>query len=318
VNPRHHPVPVVSALALIVCASIAAFDATGADRARVSAHISPHPIRIGEPASIEIAVVTAPNRRVLPLVTPDELQDVQIEVVEELPVETQPANWIHRMRIRFRPRDTGKLFWPRTELSVESPDGSIEELILEPVPFEVTSILHLYPLQLAPFGARSAPPRRIDVVSHGSIALGIFMAAAALILLALLRRRIRGRPRPEPGTRKDESWTLALDELGRAAASDDPAAAANTTAAALREYMERRFGASVRARTTEELLRATPPFGATSRWPTFTALLLELDAARFSPRTGGRRHSPAPGRFTELVDRARIFVESSIPPEALR
>jgi hypothetical protein len=187
---------------------------------------------------------------------------------------------------------------------------------LASVPLRVRSVLPAYPGRSEPFGARSAPERVQE--AHPLTRIGI-VGGCLLILLVLaafaLRRRT-GRARPEAAPPAEPAWTEALGALGRAGA--EPADAANAMATALRRYMARRFGAAAKALTSEELADHTPPFAATSRWPTFVSLLLDLDALRFRPRRGVRAETTGADRIEALRTRSRDFIVDSTPPEALQ
>jgi len=292
----------------------------GATRGPISAsaHVSPHSIRVGERATVEIAIVTPPDHRILPLAPPRDLRNLEVELAETLPIEKQEDRWNHVIRVRFRPREIGSLAWPTTVLEIETPNGATEKRVLESLPFEVKSVLHSYGGRSEPFPARPAPPPRRKGFAVQRVALGAFIAASLLALFFVLKRRGARLPPPVAPAAEGKPWAVALNDLGNAAETADPGAAAAATAAALRRYMERRFGALTRAQTTEELAGATPPFGATSRWPTFTALLLELDTLRFSPRRSPEQAPVESECVGELLDRSREFVEASMPPEALR
>jgi hypothetical protein len=284
----------------------------------VSASVSPDSIRVGAPAFLEIVVATPPDHRLLPVDPPQDLRNLEFESAETKPADESGTRWTHSVRVRFRPRETGTLAWPETVLEIEGPDGSILRRVLEPVPIEVESILPLYAGRSQPFGVRPAPPLPVEGISPARIAFGLFAAISASLALLWFRRSFARRTRRVKVSAAEKPWALALSDLGIAAATDDPAASASTTAAALRHYMHRRFGASTLAQTSEELARSAPPFAATSRWSTFTTLLLELDSVRFAPRTGVGSPSQTTRRVSELLDRSRRFVEASTPPEALR
>lgn len=308
----------LTALAFFVASAVPLSAGATQGSISVSAHISPHSMRVGETATIEIAVVTPPDHRILPLALPQDLRDLEIESAETLPIAKQGDRWTHSIRVRFRPHEIGRLAWPNTELAIETPDGAAARRTLERVPFEVRSILHLYGGRSEPFGARQAPPLRAAGLSATFVTLAIVGVAALLALLVVRRRRSTRRKPGLARTAHEDPWTIALNDLGNAGNALDPGTAASRTAEVLRRYMERRFGASTLTLTTEELADATPPFGAISRWPAFTTLLFDLDTLRFSPRNHHDASSKDAGRIDELLDRSREFVEASLPPEALR
>jgi len=280
----------------------------------VSARVSTRTIRIGDRATLEIAIRTPPECGVSSFVSPAGLVDIEVDSVSPTRVEKTLPRWIHRTQIAFRPRKTGRLEWPAIAFTIDRPDGSEAIVSTEPVHFEVGSVLPRFSGRIEPFGARSAPPPAngsASALRALTVALGILAIAAASIPIARGVRRIRAR---RPATPAEKPWARALRELERAETQVDDFAAAETAAITLRRYMEQRFHAATRARTAEELANATPPFGATSRWPTFTELLLELDSVRFSHGRTARAVRGAP----ELVERVRRFIESSIPLEPLR
>ncbi len=289
---------------------------------RATAVLEPPRIRIGDRAALEVAVITPPDYRSLPFAPPEEVAGFEILGAEALPVEREPARWIHRTRVHLRARDVGSLAWPEGSVQITAPDGIPSRLPLAALPIEVVSVLPEIPDRTAPFGARPAPPRGGAKVALAAAALGSLLTLAAVGLVALARRRIGMRAPAEspPAPPAEPPWTAALGDLdrARAALATDPPAAANATAAALRRYMARRFGAAAEARTTEELEIAAPPFAATSRWPVFVSLLRELDALRFPPPERGAERSTLAAQVEALMRRAEEFVAESTPPEPLR
>jgi hypothetical protein len=289
---------------------------------RATAVLEPPRIRIGDRAALEVAVITPPDYRSLPIAPPEEVAGFEILGAEALPVEREPARWVHRTRVHLRARDVGSFAWPEGSVQITSPDGAPSRLPLAAVPLEVVSVLPEVPERTAPFGARPAPPRGRAKVALSAAALGSLLTLTAVGLVALARRRTGTRAPAEspPAAPAEPPWTAALGDLDRArtALATDPPAAANATAAALRRYMARRFGAAAETRTTEELEIATPPFAATSRWPVFVSLLRELDALRFPPPERGAQPSTLAAQLEALMRRAEEFVAESTPPEPLR
>lgn len=289
---------------------------------RATAVLEPPRIRIGDRAALEVAVVTPPDYRLLPLALPDAVAGFEILDAEALPVEKEPSRWVHRTRVNLRARDVGRFAWPEGSVEIAAPGGAPSRLPLAPLPLEVVSVLPELPDRTAPFGARPAPARGRASVALPAAALGSLVTLAAVGLVVLGRRRKGRRARAEtpPAPPAEASWTAARGDLDRTRAvlATDPSAAADATAVALRHYMARRFGAAAEARTTEELGLATPPFAATSHWPVFVSLLRELDALRFPPPPGGAHRSELTAQVEALVSRAEALVEASTPPEPLR
>jgi hypothetical protein len=289
---------------------------------RATAVLEPPQIRIGDRAALEVAVVTPPGYRSLPITPPEEVAGFEILGAEALPVQKEPSRWVHRTRVHLRAREVGRFAWPEGSVQVAAPDGAPSRLPLAPLRLEVVSVLPEVPDRVAPFGARPAPRRGGATVALPAAALGSLLTLAAVGLVVLARRRIgmRAPAAVPPAARAEPPWTAARGDLdrSRAALATDPAAAADATATALRRYMARRFGAAAEARTTEELEIAAPPFAATSRWPVFVSLLRELDALRFRPPPSGAERSTLAVQVEALVSRAEEFVEESTPPEPLR
>ncbi len=287
---------------------------------RATALLEPPRIRVGELATLEVAVVTPPDHRVTPYRPPQAVRGFWLLDAEALPTLRSGNGLIHRTRIRIRARDVGGFVWPAGQIEVERPDGSAERVALAALPIEVVSVLPEFPDRLIPFGVRPLP----EVLKPRSIlapaAAGALAALACVGLVTLARRR-RARRVPAPGVRAhgEAPWNAARRALARAEriAVDDPRSAAGRGALVLREFMAGRFGADAVARTTEELAEAKPPFGAKSRWPAFVALLRRFDAIHFRPASGESREE-AEARVRPALDEARAFVEEARPPEALQ
>jgi hypothetical protein len=289
---------------------------------RATVILEPPQIRIGDRATLEVAVITPPGHRSLPFSPPESVAGFEILGAEALPVEKQPSRWVHRTRVHLRARDVGSFAWPEGGVDVTAPDGTPSRLTLAPLPLEVVSVLPEYPDRMAPFAARPAPPRADATGVLPAAAAGSLLTLAAVGLVALARRwkKVQAAPTADDAPAASPPWTAAQRDLDRARATlaTDPCGAADAAAAALRRYMTRRFGALAVACTTEELEVATPPFAATSRWPAFVSLLHELDALRFPPQPRDARRPALASRIEDLVVRAQEFVDASTPPEALR
>jgi hypothetical protein len=275
-------------------------------------------IRIADPVEIDIRVTTAPGRRVLRPELPADLAGFEILDWQLLPVVREPGLWIHDQAVRLRAREVGRFEWPALRIPVLKADGTRTALELGAIALDVRSILREHPHRTAPFGARTAPDPQQDSPAHGMMlaaaAAGTALALAAAAALVRVRRRRRTTPAPTEAP--PAPWNEALAELDRAAANE-PTPACHRAAAVLRSYMDRRFGARSRTHTTEELATTVPPYGATSRWPTFVALLQDFDDLRFrpDPRDSG---DLAHGAVDAALTRARAFVTATTPPEGLR
>ena len=283
-----------------------------------SATLQAAEIRIGDRPTIDIRITTAPERSVLPPELPAALTGIEIVEWQTRPVVRGPRSWIHSQTVTLRAREIGRFEWPALQLTVASPDGAHELLELPAIPLPVGSIRAEHPGRSAPYGARAAPPRAQPRGSapFALAAAGFSIALAAAVLLVFARRR--GRDTGTPLASAPPAWSEARSELERAAElAHDPAVASHHAAAALRRYVDRRFGARTRTLTTEELAVCDPPYGATSRWPELVALLRALDELRFRPA------ALEPGdclrsAFTAALASAHEFVETTIPPEGLR
>jgi MYXO-CTERM domain-containing protein len=285
---------------------------------RARASVEPPEIRIGERAVLEIVVASPPDRRLLPFATPESPTGFEVLAVEVLPVEERSVGWLHRTRVQLRARDVGSFAWPQMNLELVDANGATTTVSLPHLPLRVRSILPAYPGRSEPFGARGAPKRTDAEPWPVGIAIGAAFSLILLGLAALTLRRRRRRALPEHTPLGEPAWTEALRTLGLAGPGAEPADAANAMVATLHRYMLRRFGAAQKALTSEELADVTPPFAATSRWPTFVSLLRDLDALRFGPRGHAESRTTDSARIEALRDRARAFVADSTPPEALQ
>jgi hypothetical protein len=275
--------------------------------------LEPPILAVGQVSEATLAVTTPPDHTLRLPEPPAELPGFWVLGVEPLPVERSDARWVHRVRVRLRARAVGPSAWPETRLAVETPDGSLQEIVVPEQPLEVVSVLAEAPDRVAPFGYSAPEPPPAAGASWISALAGAAAALVAVALVALARRR---RSHVEPEAREPArapAWDEARVALAAAAAraGDDPAGAADDAAHALRRYVGRRFAAQTVARTTPELAAGPPPFGARSSWPAFLALLVRLDAARFPPDAD-------PSDVGATVQQALAFVDDTEPPEELR
>jgi hypothetical protein len=296
--------------------------ATAPTSARATLVLEPARIGVGQVGELELAVVTPPGHALRPWTPPAEVEGVWVLDSRALPVEKTAERWVYRTRVRVRPRSAGSFVWPGGSLEVEAPDGSTSSVGWDELAVEVPSLLPEYPGRTTPFGAR-APARPVTApAAHvwAPAALGALftLACVGLVALARARRRAAARPPPTPAPPRPPPWQAARAELGRAAELADarPFDAAHATARALRRYVQRRFGAAATGRTTEELASATPPFAATSRWPAFVSILEGLDAFRFRSDGESGARDAAAARANTLLEKARAFVDDSVPPES--
>ncbi len=289
-------------------------------RIRATSLLEPPRIGVGQVATLEVAVVTPPDHRVAPYRPPSKVPGFWLLGIESLEPEKRGARWVHRSRVRLRAREVGHFTWPGGTIAVTAPDGSAHAAQLAEYPLQVTSILPEFPDRLVPFGLPELPDQPKARGLLAPFAAGALTAFACVALVWATRRRLgRASPAktPAPGEgRGDPAWRVAGRGLSEALdlAAPDPRRAAALGAGALREFMQRRFGGDVTAHTTEELARARPPFGATSRWLPFLAILRQLDAVHFRP---GGADAAAAERVRRALEEARAFVAEATPPEAL-
>jgi len=275
--------------------------------------LEPSRLELGDVAELEIAVVTPPGFGVRGAGPPPETPGFWLLSSETLPVTKEPGRWIHRTRLRVRAREVGRFHWPAWPMIVENADGAASPLSIEGRDIDVSSVLPEFTGREGPFGLRRAAGRGggdpLWAAAAGALAM-----LALIGLVALVRRERRRRAARESGLEAGPSrastpaWEdagRAFDEAGREA---DPNAAADAIAAAIRRYLERRFGVSTGAFTTEELAAAATPFVVRSRWPRYLDLLRELDALRFPPAP-----EDASPRVAAALAEARALVADSTP-----
>lgn len=271
--------------------------------------LEPPRVRVGDVATLELAVVTPPDHRVLPPRLPEELPGFWLLELGLPEVERAPGHWLHRARLRLRAREPGLHAWPPFELEVESPGGEIERVEVPAHTLEVVSVLDAIPTPTPPHGLIA--PAEPDTGGRGSaFAAGVATTLAAVGLIWLARRRRRSRvtatgtsaaPPPAP------PWIAAQRELEAALAllPGEPVPAAEAGAGALRRYAARRFGLPAEAWTDPEFAAARPPPAGAAGWPRLVAAIALLDAARFAPL--GESQGVAE-RVGEALEEARSLV----------
>ncbi len=281
---------------------------------RVLVVAEPPRLRVGDVGQLEVVVITPPDHGVRPLEPPRAVAGLWVLDAERLPVEREPARWIHRTRLRVRPHQLGTLRWPAGQVEIEAPDGSIEARAWEPLELEVVSVRPEHPDQLTAYGVRPAPPEPTRIGGLAAAAAGAALALAGVGLVGWARRRRRQATDSAvaPG---DPPWVEAHRELTRArgALAQDPREAAHGTARVLRRYAAARFGADSVARTAEELGAAPAPFAVTTRWPGFVALVRELDDLRFRPECLEAARPALRARVESLLESAERFVAETTP-----
>ena len=279
--------------------------------------LDPPQIRVGGVATLERLVVTPPGWTVAPFQPAEPPQGFWLLDSEALPPERLASRWVHRTRLRIRARELGRFEWPAGMAEVESPDGAKRQLALDAQPLEVVSVLPEAPDRLTPFGVRplSEAPTGSLLTAAAAGALGS-LAALAIVLLVMRRRRARAALPREPAAREPPE-TRARAELSRAreALAADPRGAADAASAALRRFLQERFGVPAPARTSEELAALAPPFALSTRWTRVIALLGALDGERFAPQVP---ESDTRQRIAPLLDAADAFVAEYLPPAAAR
>ena len=272
---------------------------TAPTHARATLILDPPTLEIGDVATLEIAVSTPPGHHVRPFDIPTQIDGLWILESETLEVEREPHRWLHRRRVRIRPREVGRFVWPAGQIEVESaraspvgspgesgraPDRDIQILETDAIEIVVGSVIRQHQGRLTPYGLEALEfGRERDRPWLWAVGGGSFVLAC-LGLVALARRQ-RDRVSSSAGVSRPQTalWTIALNSLDEIAESleHDPIVACEQISGSLRKYMDARFGATSVSRTTEELEVTAPPFAATSRWPGFVGLLRRLDDHRF-------------------------------------
>ncbi|HVN38097.1 MAG TPA: hypothetical protein VMW19_07985 [Myxococcota bacterium] len=306
-----------AALALACSKEAPRYGAPAEERAALV--LEPPQVALGDVADVLLSVVTRPGARIAPVDPPSAIPGFWFVEREELPVQKEPARWIHRTRLRIRAVEVGHFEFPGGEVHGENEEGAALEVRYEPLALEVLSSLSDGPERRTPFGVRRLPAPPVGGASAAvAFGAGAVVALGAVGVVSLARRRLALRPvvaRPTTAP-SAPAWVIATSALADAQAlrESDPRGALDAAARALRRYAEARFGADAPARSVEELLAATPPFLMTTRWSAFVSLLASLDAARFAPRPDAERAAHA----EPLLRAARDFVDETTPPESRR
>lgn len=275
--------------------------------------VEPPRFGVGQVTEVEIAVVTPPDRRVLPIAPPKELPGFWLLDTEPRPVEQRDDRWIHRTRFRLRARAVGVHTWPALSVRIEGPGDTISPLEIAARELEVVSVRADHPERTTPFGLRRP-------AGGGSpwppMALGAALMGLAMGGVAAWRRwgsLLAPAPEPERPARV-RAWDEALAALDAARAEPDAAAAAGEAARITRRYLAHRYGADSMAATTEELRTSRPPYAVRSRWRGVLGLLGRLDALRFPAELP----ADASERVTAAIGEVQQLVRDTTPPRGLR
>ena len=289
---------------------------------RATLAIEPPILHIGDVTTVEIVVVTPPEHRVLPYAPPS-IPGLWLLEAQPLDPELGAQRWVHRTRLRVRPREVGHQLWPASQVVVETADDRRESLALPERELEVVSVMPDFPERSEPFGLRT-PDR---ATARGGFWLGAGLGALAGMLamgiaLAIRRRTVAGTGalRSEHTEEGDDAlWHWAERELQAASEHlpDDPRAAANRAALTLRRYTATRFRVDIESASTEEIAATSPPLRMRSHWPLLVRVLRQLDGERFRPSsTATDRGADASTR--RIIEEVRAYVTSTRPRGARR
>lgn len=316
---RAHPAAVLLGALALACGG-------GSDGAQVApvpvsirggVVVEPPELAIGERAIVEVAVVTPPHHRLLPLEAPESIEGLWVLGVEPLPPERSAGRWVHRVRFWVRTRTTGELAWPELTAWVGGPNGERIEVPLAGRPLRVIEVSREMPERTEPFSfrTRDEPERRGGFLLPAL--LGSAMTAVALLLAGVVRHARAARTAGEesaaaelgskPELRAREAFAAAAEAIER-----DGVAAAGAASAALRIYVHQRTGAPAPFSTTEELDALAPPLLLAHRWSDLVALLRRLDAARF--RAGALASADGRQDLLAAIRAARALVEGDAAP----
>jgi hypothetical protein len=279
----------------------------------VAVTIEPPRLRIGDVATIEVAVVTPPGFHVAPIHPPESVAGLWLLDAEALPVESAGAREVRRTRIRVRAREVGATEWPALSVEIDAPDGTRTTLATEKRPLEVVSVLPLFPERTEPFAYRlpAAPASATRPAVAAAIGAGATLAALALGLLVRgARRRGREQRAALAAVAAAQPWVEARAALAAARALDAGAwrVAGAAGAHALRHYIASRFGiAAAESAAVEELGALPQPFLRAERWRAALDCLRDLDGDRFRARP----EAESAARVAAALAAAEAFVRST-------
>lgn len=230
-------------------------------------------------------------------------------VVEEhwvrLRVDEVGTHEIPPVTVSFRPPGQPEAEDPEPEeagppSTVETSPLSLEvESVLERAGAEVTDIRGLKPL-----AGPQAPSPWVWIVGAALLALATFV-------VLWLRRRRRTQPEAPPRPAHE----VALERISALAGLDlsDPSSVRRfhfEISEAVRAYVEARFGLNATDLTTEEIVVSLPSVRDLQAEPakSLRRFLLATDRVKFAD------HQPSEGEIREVLERARSFVEATVPP----
>ena len=283
--------------------------------ARASLLLEPPTIGIGDVTTAVILVTTPPGHRVLPVAV---AEVPGVWILESLvdPTEKSATRWLHRTRVRLRPRETGTFSFPQSQLTIESESGEQRVLLLASREFEVVSILPSFPDRTAPFGLQELTANATSVGLLWPTVAATLAALVAILTGMLWRRRGQDALSPEEAPVSAPPPTLpewSQRQLAQAfeALEREPREAANAGARFLRHYVDSRFHTHTSASTTEELAALKPPLAAHFYWADFVDALQSLDELRWRPLANNRDDSAQ--RVRSALESAQRFLEASSP-----
>ncbi len=309
----------IAAFAALACRPAETPTAVQAVRPEATLDIEPPVVRAGDVTAIDIAVRTPPDHHLAPW-RPPEVSSLWLLEVETLPTHQESGQWIHRLRVRVRPREIGVLQWPDGEVRVIDIEDRETVVRLPGRSFEVVTALATPRERIRPYGML-----RPDPAPSGGWGLAAGSAALLGALAALAAQAAWRRARPRAGSSEPSAvdepevepdlFEWARSELAEASAQLEtrPLDAASRAAHTLRAFVARRFRAPVLARTTPELDEGDPPFAARSRWPYFLRLLGDLDDLRFRARRDETEAREIGPRARAAVEESLRFVEETRP-----
>lgn len=274
-------------------------------------HFAPQRLRVGDVATVEVAVVTPPHTELGEIRWPANVPGLSFIETLALETERETHRWVHRGRMRVRAIEIGQHRWPETQLEVRPADGERGELVLAGDTFEIVSTLSTRPDQLSAFGLRDPTGEASQRDLALAAAAGAAGALACVALFLVLRRRTKKPSRTTAAEIPAEPGRVAEAELARALEllALDPHASAQCAGSALRAFAVHRFGAPIETRTTEELALMRPPRNMRSRWKHLIEILARLDDVRFRPASA----EPPRDALASTLEAAREFVRDASP-----
>lgn len=279
-----------------------------------------HILEVGDLATLLIDVETPPDHELLPIPRTG-LDGLRLISLSPAPIERGPRVWRHRRHIQVQALAAGEGVWPEMTLEIEDTEGERHRLIAPEQRRSILSSLSRHPARERPFGLRH--PARRRALPTLMLALALTLGAALVAWVGLRRRAAQANPsraadaNPGPASPQPaaDSRSRADAQLARARAllERDPREASNVGAALLRDFMAERFGAALRATTTAELQRITPPEDARAHWQPFVHLLGLYDADRFQDHTRDPSERTRVERVARCLDETERFLAAIDP-----